>query len=79
VAEKPESARPRRLISKFYRTKNGREPVKEFVIAQESALRLAITRQIELFNALDEEHPHLAFPYSSSELRGLDGTTFKRG
>ena len=32
---------------------------------KKASAQLAIDRQIDRINALDEEHPHLAFPYSS--------------
>ena len=64
----------RRLVAKFYRALDGTEPVNEFINQQRPAAQLAIDRQIERINALDEAHPHLAFPHSSQiegELREL--------
>jgi len=64
----------RRLVAKFYRAADGTEPVDEFIGKQKPAVQLAIDRQIDRINALDEEHPHLAFPHSSQvegELREL--------
>ena len=65
---------PRRLVAKFYRAQDGTEPVNEFIKEQKAPVRLAIDRQIDRINSLDEEHPHLAFPHSSQiegELREL--------
>ena len=56
---------PRRLIAKFYRLPDGTEPVNEFINRQKPAVQLAIDRQIDRINSLDEDHPHLAFPHSS--------------
>ena len=53
---------------------DGSEPVAEFINGQTPDVALAIDRQIDRINALDEEHPHLAFPHSSQiegELREL--------
>jgi phage-related protein len=64
----------RRLIAKFYRAPDGTEPVNDFIKRQSPSVRLAIYRQIDRINSLDEEHPHLAFPHSSQidgELREL--------
>jgi phage-related protein len=64
----------RRLIAKFYRGPDGAEPVNQFIERQNPTVRLAIDRQIDRINSLDEEHPHLAFPHSSQiegELREL--------
>ena len=64
----------RRLIAKFYRAPDGAEPVNEFIEGQRATVRLAIDRQIDRINLLDEDHPHLAFPHSSQiegELREL--------
>jgi phage-related protein len=64
----------RRLVAKFYRAADGSEPVNEFIQKQKPAVQLAIDRQVDRVNALDEEHPHLAFPHSSQiegELREL--------
>jgi hypothetical protein len=54
----------RRLIAKLYRAPDGTEPVDEFIEKQKQAVQLAIDRQIDRINALDEEHLNLAFPYS---------------
>jgi len=65
---------PRRLVAKFYRASDGTEPVNEFIGEQEPAVQLAIDRQIDRVNSLDEDRPHLAFPHSSQiegELREL--------
>lgn len=65
---------PRRLVAKFYRTSDGTEPVDDFIQNRKPAVQLAIDRQIERMNLLDEAHPHLAFPHSSQiegELREL--------
>lgn len=46
----------------------------DYIDQQKPAVQLAIDRQIERVNLLDEEHPHLAFPHSSQiegELREL--------
>lgn len=64
----------RRLAAKFYRMQDGTEPVNEFIEGQKPAAQLAIDRQIDRINLLDEGHPHLAFPHSSQiegELREL--------
>jgi len=64
----------RRLMAKFYRTHDGTEPVNEFIKKQKAEVQLAIDRQIDRINSLDEEHPHLSFPHSSQiegELREL--------
>lgn len=74
----------RRLIAKFYRAPDGTEPVNEFIEKQKHAVQLAIDRQIDRINALDEKHPDLAFPYSSQiegklrELRCHYGSTLYR-
>ena len=65
---------PRMLIAKFYRAADGSQPVNEFITKQKVAVQLAIDRQIDRINLLDEANPHLAFPYSSQiegELREL--------
>ena len=58
-------ASPRRLIAKFYRLPDGTEPVNDFINREKPPVQLAIDRQIDRINSLDEEHPHLAFPHSS--------------
>lgn len=61
-------------MAKFYRDPVGTEPVNEFIKRQTITVQLAIDRQIDRINSLDEEHPHLAFPHSSQiegELREL--------
>jgi phage-related protein len=55
----------RRLTAKFYRAADGTEPVDEFIDGQKPVVQLAIDRQVDRINFLDEEHPHLAFPHSS--------------
>ncbi len=65
---------PRRLVAKFYRDVDGSEPVDEFIENLQVAHQLAIDRQIDRINSLDEANPHLAYPYSSQiegELREL--------
>jgi phage-related protein len=65
---------PRQLVAKFYRATDGAQPVDAFIEKQTTAIQLAIDRQIDRINLLDECHPHLAFPYSSQiegELREL--------
>jgi phage-related protein len=65
---------PRRLVAKFYRDRTGAQPVDEYIAVLPPAHRLALDRQIERLNALDEAHPHLCHPYSSQiegELREL--------
>lgn len=62
------------MIAKFYRAADGSEPVNAFIEGQKPAVQLAIDRQIDRINSLDEAHPHLAYPYSSQiegELREL--------
>jgi len=64
----------RRLIAKFYRAIDGTEPVNDFIFLQQVGVQLALDRQIDRINLLDEECPHLAFPHSSQiegELREL--------
>ncbi|MHB8147779.1 MAG: type II toxin-antitoxin system RelE/ParE family toxin [Vulcanimicrobiaceae bacterium] len=56
---------PRRLIAKFYRSPDGTQPVDDYIDRQGPAVQLAIDRQIERINLLDESNPHLAFPNSS--------------
>lgn len=71
---KKASSGPRSLVAKFYRKSDGSQPVAEFIAQQPPAIALALDRQIERINALDELHPHLAFPHSSQiegELREL--------
>lgn len=65
---------PRNLIAKFYREPDGTQPVDEYIEQQPPAAKLALDRQIERVNLLDESNPHLAFPHSSQiegELREL--------
>jgi phage-related protein len=65
---------PRRLMARYYRARNGREPVEDFVRKLTPTEQIAIYHQVDRINYLDEEHPHLAFPYSSQiegELREL--------
>jgi phage-related protein len=75
---------PRRLIAKFYRDHDGSQPVDDFIAKQKVAVQLAIDRQIDRINLLDETTPHLAFPYSSQiegelrELRAHYGNTLFR-
>jgi phage-related protein len=62
------------LIAKFYRKADGTQPVDDYIEQQPSAVQLALDRQIERINMLDESNPHLAFPHSSQiegELREL--------
>jgi len=64
----------RLLIARFYRAQDGTEPVNEFIKEQKAPVQLAIDRQIDRINFLDDENPHLAFPHSSQiegELREL--------
>jgi phage-related protein len=74
----------RRLTAKFFRALDGTEPVNAFIERQKPAARLAIDRQMDRINSLDEEHPHLAFPHSSQiegelrELRCHYGSTLYR-
>jgi len=71
-------------MAKFYRDPDGLEPVNEFIQQQKAVIRLAIDRQIDRINSLDEAHPHLAFPHSSQiegelrELRCHYGSTLYR-
>lgn len=75
---------PHRLMAKFYRGPDGIEPLNEFIQQQKSVIQLAIDRQIDRINLLDEAHPHLAFPHSSQiegelrELRCHYGSTLYR-
>jgi len=62
------------LIARFYRQSDGVEPVNVFIERQKAVVQLAIDRQIDRVNALDEKTPHLAFPHSTQiegELREL--------
>ena len=56
---------PRSLIAKFYRKPDGTQPVDEYIEQQQPAVQLALDRQIERMNLLDESNPYLAFPHSS--------------
>ncbi len=73
-----------RLVAKYYRQPDGKEPVDDFIEQQKTPVRLAIDRQIDRINSLDEDHPHLAFPHSSQiegelrELRCHYGSTLYR-
>jgi phage-related protein len=65
---------PRRLVAKVYRATDGSEPVNDFIDNEKSAVKLALDRQIDRINSLDEGCPHLAYPHSSQiegELREL--------
>lgn len=65
---------PRNLIAKFYRAADGTQPVDDYISQLQPAVRVALDRQIERINLLDEFNPHLAFPHSSQiegELREL--------
>jgi phage-related protein len=72
------------LIAKFYRASDGSQPVDDFIAKQNVQIQLAIDRQIDRINFLDEANPHLAFPYSSQlegelrELRAHYGNTLFR-
>jgi phage-related protein len=74
----------RRLIAKFYRAQDGTEPVNELIKKQKAPVQLAIDRQIDRINFLDDEHPHVTFPHSSQiegdlrELRCHYGRTLFR-
>lgn len=67
-------ATPRRLVAKFYRSRDGMEPVDAFIEQLPIPHRVALDRQIDRVNSLDELTPHLTYPHSSQidgELREL--------
>jgi phage-related protein len=58
----------------YYRDRDGREPVREFIDAFDEEVQAAIENQIDRLNLLSDEVPHLPFPHSSQvegELREL--------
>jgi len=62
------------LIAKYYRTREGAEPVDDFINALPVPERASVAFAIELLNELSNERPHLPFPHSSQvegELREL--------
>lgn len=62
------------LQAAYYRTTEGREPVRIFIAALGVETQAAIDNQIDRLNLLSDETPHLPFPHSSQiegELREL--------
>ncbi len=58
----------------YYRTRNGTEPVNEFIDRLPVNRQVALDNQIDRLNMLDASNPHLPFPHSSQiegELREL--------
>lgn len=55
--------------AKFYRDRNGREPVDDFIDALPAAHAVAVDNKIDLLNGLPDDAPPLAFPHSS-QVRG---------
>jgi phage-related protein len=62
------------LQAVYYRTRDGNEPVREFVESLDKKRRVSLRNQIARLNLLSEQIPHLPFPHSSQiegELREL--------
>jgi hypothetical protein len=58
-------------MARYYRALDGSMPVDQFIDGlEDESHQLAIDRQIDRINLLDDEHPHLAFPHSSSQIEG---------
>lgn len=58
----------------FYRDRDGREPVRDFIAALDDEQQAALDNQIDRLNLLNDTVPHLPFPHSSQvrgELREL--------
>jgi phage-related protein len=55
----------------YYRERTGREPVREFVRAQDAAGREAVAWGVELLNGMGVSDPPLPFPYSSQVVGDL--------
>lgn len=60
---------PRNLIAKFYRARDGSQPVDDFIETLSPEAQVVVDAQIARLNMLDEVHNELAFPHSS-QLRG---------
>jgi len=62
------------LQAVYYRTADGREPVRDFIAELAAETQAAIDNQVDRLNLLSDEIPHLPFPHSSQvegELREL--------
>lgn len=62
------------LMARYYRLPDGTEPVDAFIGTLNMEVQLAIDRQIDRINSLDDACPHLPYPYSSQiegEMREL--------
>jgi phage-related protein len=62
------------LQTVYYRTADGRQPVKDFIDALDTEAQVAIDNQVDRLNLLSDDIPHLPFPHSSQvtgELREL--------
>jgi phage-related protein len=62
------------LQAVYYRARDGREPVREFIDALDEEVQAALENQIDRLNLLSDRVPHLPFPHSSQvagELREL--------
>jgi phage-related protein len=58
----------------YYRDRDGREPVRNFVDGLDDEAQAVIDNQIDRLNLLSDQMPHLPFPHSSQvdgELREL--------
>jgi phage-related protein len=60
---------PRNLIAKFYRARDGSQPVDDFIGGLLPEVQVTIDSQVARVNMLDEVHNQLAFPHSS-QVRG---------
>lgn len=54
-----------RMVAVYYRDREGREPVVEFLVALSSERRAAIADDIAMLNRLEPNDPPLPFPRSS--------------
>ena len=64
----------RRMRAVYYRDRQGREPVNDYIEALPVTVQSEIDWHIDLLNHLNENDPPLTFPYSSQiegELREL--------
>jgi len=50
------------MIAKYYRDRDGNEPVRERIDSLPEATQLLLHRQIDRLNGLTKEQPNLAFP-----------------
>jgi phage-related protein len=60
-----------RFQAVYYRTKDGVEPVRDFIESRDPKLRVTLRSQIGRLNLLDDTVPHLPFPHSSQIEGGL--------